>query len=102
MQYISSIEGIHNSNHTLEELDFPDWSRGFDHFWSPFVKKDCFRLDKETNKDQVIHTKIALYYFRGEFDISPFVNMNVKLLPKVMAMIEDDAISRRVMQSIVC
>eukprot|EP00956_Cyclotella_meneghiniana_P009478 scaffold13120_cov22-Cyclotella_meneghiniana.AAC.2 len=90
----SSIEGIHNSNHTLEELEFTDWNRGFDHFWSPFLK-DCFRLNKETNKRKVIRTKIARFYFRGDFDVSPFVNMNVKLLPKVMAMIEGDDISRR-------
>ena len=81
----SSIEAIHNSNHTLQQIEpYP----------CPFLK-DYLELNKDTNKDKVIRTKIARYYFRGEFDISQFVNMNVKLLPKVMAMIEGDDISRR-------
>eukprot|EP00956_Cyclotella_meneghiniana_P013692 scaffold19953_cov37-Cyclotella_meneghiniana.AAC.1 len=49
-------------------------------------------LNKETNKDKVIPKSYPIT-FAGEFDISPFVNMNVKSLPTVMAMIEDDGIS---------
>ena len=93
----SSIEGIHNSNHTLEALQvLPDLSvfNSIQAFFSPLIR-DCMELNKNTNKDTVIRTKIARYYFRGEFDISPFVNMGVKLLPNLMGMIEGDAISPR-------
>eukprot|EP00956_Cyclotella_meneghiniana_P039118 scaffold165819_cov36-Cyclotella_meneghiniana.AAC.2 len=102
----SSIEGIHNSNHTLEDVTFSGLSISFlrhsPRFYSPLGRdldvapfvRECLELNKDTNKDKVIRTKIARYYFCGEFDIAPFVNMNVKLLPQVMAMIEGDAISR--------
>eukprot|EP00956_Cyclotella_meneghiniana_P018374 scaffold30535_cov38-Cyclotella_meneghiniana.AAC.3 len=83
-----SIEGIHNSNHTLEVLMLECMDV------APFVR-ECLELNKDTNKDKVIRTKIARYYFRGDFDLSPFINMNVKLLPNVMAMIEGDHVSRR-------
>eukprot|EP00956_Cyclotella_meneghiniana_P009029 scaffold12375_cov36-Cyclotella_meneghiniana.AAC.1 len=89
----SSIEGIRNSNHTLEELDNLESSHEYMDV-TPFVR-ECLNLNRNTNKDKVIRTKIARYYFRGEFDVSSFVTMNTKLLPRVMAMIEGDAISRR-------
>eukprot|EP00956_Cyclotella_meneghiniana_P024895 scaffold50774_cov22-Cyclotella_meneghiniana.AAC.1 len=80
----SSIEAIHNSDHTLQQIEpYP----------CPFLK-DYLELNKDTNKDKVIRTKIARYYFRGEFDISPFFKMNIKLVPQVMAMIEGDGISQ--------
>jgi len=96
----SSIDGIHNSNHTLELVKISGLNsdnmsvQRILRFYSPFLK-ECLELNKDTNKDKVIRTKIARYYFRGEFDVSPFVDMNVKLLPQVMAMIEGDPINQR-------
>eukprot|EP00956_Cyclotella_meneghiniana_P029373 scaffold70865_cov27-Cyclotella_meneghiniana.AAC.2 len=100
----SSIDGIHNSNHTLELVlvNFSDWNPDSDsmsvqqiqHFFSPFLK-EFLELNKDTNKEKVIRTKIARYYFRGEFDIAPFLEMDLNLLPKVMAMIRGRAIRQR-------
>jgi hypothetical protein len=40
------------------------------------------------NKANVVRNKIIQFYFVGEFDISPFVNMPLSVLPKVMGQIE--------------
>ena len=77
----SSIANIQSSNHTLERV----FLRVRD---LPPQMKDCLELNKNINKDMVIHKKIARYYFIGEFSMSPFVNMSLSLLPRVLSMIE--------------
>eukprot|EP00956_Cyclotella_meneghiniana_P005563 scaffold7160_cov52-Cyclotella_meneghiniana.AAC.1 len=75
----SSIERVIASNHTLESIIL------FCNV-NPIIQK-YLTLNKNTNKELVIRTKIARYYFQGEFDISTFASMNVKCLPRVLAMI---------------
>ena len=74
----SSIERIIASNHTLESTDCKNM---------PPHLKDYLRLNKETDKELVIRTKIARYYFQGEFNVSTFASMDMKCLLRVLAMI---------------
>eukprot|EP00956_Cyclotella_meneghiniana_P028070 scaffold64495_cov38-Cyclotella_meneghiniana.AAC.2 len=75
----SSIERVIASNHTLESIIL------FCNV-NPIIQK-YLSLNKNTNKELVIRTKIARYYFRGEFDVSTFASMDAKCLPRVLAMI---------------
>ena len=84
----TSIRHIYNSNHTLKEII--DKNIKFQG-----VIDDCLELNWEENKEKVIRTKIARYYFIGNFDLSPFVDMNVSLLPSVLAMIEGNMNTRQ-------
>jgi hypothetical protein len=38
----------------------------------------------------VIRNKTLLHYFVGEFDVSPFVNIALSVLPEVMSQIEGE------------
>eukprot|EP00956_Cyclotella_meneghiniana_P041432 scaffold226867_cov36-Cyclotella_meneghiniana.AAC.1 len=87
----TSIENIYNSNHTLEEFS-PLNLRGFP---EAHILKDLLELNTNTNEEEIIHRKIARYYFVGDFALSPFFNMKTSALPKVLAMIEGSANSRR-------
>ena len=53
---------------------------------------DSLDLNMIPNKMKVIHEKIARYYFIGEFDVSPYVNMHISLLPEVLCLIKGDRI----------
>eukprot|EP00956_Cyclotella_meneghiniana_P034821 scaffold108453_cov38-Cyclotella_meneghiniana.AAC.2 len=74
----SSIEQIIASNHTLESVS----NRNV-----PYHFQDYLTLNTSTNKEQVIRTKIARYYFQGDFDLSTLANMDMKCFPRVLAMI---------------
>eukprot|EP00956_Cyclotella_meneghiniana_P003129 scaffold3828_cov35-Cyclotella_meneghiniana.AAC.2 len=74
----SSIEGIINSNHALEQLFYDKWS--------PSLVKECLELNKLTNKTRVIQNKIMNYYFLGDFDSAPFVSMPISILAKVLSL----------------
>eukprot|EP00956_Cyclotella_meneghiniana_P032824 scaffold91661_cov75-Cyclotella_meneghiniana.AAC.2 len=87
----TSIEHIYNSNHTLEEFS----PLNLRMFPGEYILKDLLELNTNTNKEKVIRTKIARYYFVGDFDLSPFVNTKISVLPNVLAMIEGDTNSRR-------
>ena len=47
------------------------------------------------NKDEVIKTKIARYYFVGDFDLTPFARMPISYLPRVLAVMKGDTINRQ-------
>lgn len=96
----TSIGHIYNSNHTLEILENGTRSEiqtleilengtlsEVEGVPVPVIR-DLLEINTNTNKEEVIRTKIARYYFVGNFDLSPFVNMNVSLLPSVLAMIK--------------
>eukprot|EP00956_Cyclotella_meneghiniana_P015961 scaffold24882_cov38-Cyclotella_meneghiniana.AAC.2 len=76
----SSIERIIASNHTFKEVSSEKNN-------APILLQDYLTLNEETNKSLVIRTKIARYYFRGDFDISTFASMDVKCLPRMLTMI---------------
>jgi len=76
----SSIGAIIGSNHTIEKIrpmvcDLPP------------VLQDYCTLNRETNKEQTIRTKIARYFFQEEIELSTFANMDMKHIPRVLAMI---------------
>lgn len=78
---ISSIESIHNSNHTLHRL------RVYGTRESTFEMR-CLQLNENTDKAKVIRDKILRFYFVGEFDVASFSNMAVSVLPEVMSQIK--------------
>jgi hypothetical protein len=47
------------------------------------LAKQSLKLNSENeNKDMVIRNKILMLYFVGNFDVSPFVNMPLSILPE--------------------
>jgi hypothetical protein len=81
---VSSIESIFNSNHTLR------WITVSGHRLSTFAE-DYLELNRQyQDKAEVIRTKILRFYFIGEFDVSPFVNMPLSVLPQIMSQIEKE------------
>jgi hypothetical protein len=85
----SSLENICNSNHTLETV-----FRGGTPLHPRYqlqlsaLTRDCLELNKIENKNKVIHNKVMRYYFVGDFDVTPFANMPLFFLPKIMSMIK--------------
>jgi hypothetical protein len=84
----TTFESISASNHVLEKIELSP---------NPFrphpmplsrMAKECLELNKDLNKTQVICNKIFRFYFVGEFDVSPFSNMVVSVLPEVVSQIE--------------
>jgi hypothetical protein len=74
----SSIEGIQNSNHTLVEIE--------PKCLLPSRVKECLELNLmglKASKSKVIHYKIAKYHFNGPFDVTPFLNMPISIIPRV-------------------
>jgi hypothetical protein len=78
---VSSIETIVNSNHTLTSI----YVEGHDP--SRFAIQ-CLNLNKNGDKTKVIRDKIRQFYFVGEYNISPFTNMPLSILPEVMSSIK--------------
>lgn len=74
----SNIERIIASNHMLESAPYQKMP--------PYIQ-DYLMLNEKTNKELVIRTKIAWYYFQGEFDVTTLASMDMKCLPAVLAMI---------------
>jgi hypothetical protein len=54
------------------------------------LQKQCLERNKKEDKAKVIGNKILRFYFVGEFDISPFSNMALSILPEVVSRIEGD------------
>ena len=75
----SNIQSIQASN-TLIDLSMTDCE-------IPSLIQDYLTLNEQTNKEVVIRTKIARYFFKGDFDVSTLANMDKKCLPRVLAMI---------------
>ena len=69
----TSIEHIYNSNHTLEIMENYLSERA-----PEFLIHNLLELNTNKKKEKVIQTKIARYFFIGDFDLSPFLNMNVQ------------------------
>ena len=76
----SSIEQIIASNHTLESITFGSVT--------PIIQ-ECLTLNKKTNRELVIRTKIARYYFQVEFDVSTLASRDAKCLPIIVVVLFD-------------
>jgi hypothetical protein len=79
---VTSIDSISNSNHTFENISVVVRFAG--HPFSTLAKQ-CFELNKNTDKAKITRDKILRFYFVGEFDVAPFSNMPVSVLPEVMS-----------------
>jgi hypothetical protein len=91
----SSIESISNSNHTLVNILVSGHTPSA-------ITQQCLRLNENENKAKVVHDKIAKFYFVREFDVSPFVNMHLSVLPEVMSQIEGNGKQSAVYRLLQC
>jgi hypothetical protein len=84
---VTSIESIFNSNHTLESIFVSG------HKLSTVANR-CLELNLIKNKAEVIRQNMLQFYFVGEFDLSPFINMPLFVLPQIMSQRfgDDDAL----------
>ena len=74
----TNIERISNSNHTLHDLDL--------HGCVPAPLSVLLGLNQNANKTEVVRQKIINYYFlNGENNMEEFVDMEVNVLPHVIA-----------------
>jgi hypothetical protein len=78
---VSSIESIHNSNHSLREIRIGNQIQYTD-------------MNENANKTKFIRKKIAKYYFRGDFKTTPFASMSISLMPSVLEMITGSKANR--------
>eukprot|EP00956_Cyclotella_meneghiniana_P011780 scaffold16542_cov74-Cyclotella_meneghiniana.AAC.7 len=88
----SSIESMKSSNHTMVNLSVMDCGgsylyeyRTYQHLYI-FINR-CLVLNRNPNKEHVIHQKIFRFYFNGNFNLDTFLNMSVVLLPKVLGLV---------------
>jgi hypothetical protein len=77
----SDLDSICSSNHTLEIITLADSLKGI-----PMRVKECLKLNKNSNKNQVIRHKIMQYYFIGSFDMAPFASMPLSVLSEIMGL----------------
>ena len=85
----SSIDSIQNSNHTLTHVEYDNTAK------RDQAVPEYLELNMLPNENEVIREKIARYYFVGDFDLSPFVNMHVTLLPSILGLIEGGELIQR-------
>eukprot|EP00956_Cyclotella_meneghiniana_P017871 scaffold29424_cov54-Cyclotella_meneghiniana.AAC.8 len=85
----STVESIRNSNHYLQEIIMGGA------IWIPQLLQENLKLNKNSDKEAVIRQKISQYYFKEEFDVSPFVNMPLSVLLKVIGIIGGDFSTRQ-------
>ena len=85
----SSIDSIQNSNHTLTHVKYFNTAK------RDQAVNEYLELNMLPNENEVIREKIARYYFVGDFDLSPFVNMHVTLLPSILGLIEGGELIQR-------
>ena len=90
----STIESIQNSNHYLHKMRIGAWRRGACN-QLPQMLEENLKLNKNSDKEAVIRQKIRQYYFNEEFDVSPFINMPLSVLPEVIGIIGGDYSTRQ-------
>jgi hypothetical protein len=78
----TSIESIYSSNHTLEDVRVD--------YTYPIFHEELLELNKDKDKAQVVRNKILKYYFVGDFDVTPFTNLPLSILPEVTSQIRSD------------
>lgn len=97
---VSSIESIRQSNHTLNHLSlivrdydnqyissefaFNDVLADNEDDAALFIKR-CLKMNQNKNKEKVMQDKILRFYFRGNFDMSPFQSMKFSILPDLLS-----------------
>ena len=83
----SSIENICNSNHTLEKLGMGKICNGV-----PDCINSLLEINRSVNKAAVARQKIFRYYYADGKHLNEIANLDVEVLPRVLARIGEDAI----------
>ncbi len=93
---VTSIDSIICSNHSLRRLQLKDCEfkdlglDGYGYEYDRFTKLldiNSERQHSESGENAVIRKKVFGYHFIEDFDLEPFMKMNIKLLPKVLSLI---------------
>jgi hypothetical protein len=81
----SSIYATFDSNHTLERIFDPDNNDGIDESQLPSNLRTLLQLNRENAKTEASRRKILNVHFSGEFNMQPFINMDLKVLPHAIS-----------------
>ena len=81
----SSIMDTYLSNHTLQKFCV-------DRFL-PNDLRSLLRLNKENSKSEAARLKIISHHFSGNYNIQPFIDMELKVLPRAIAWMAKDEIN---------
>lgn len=85
----SSINATLNSNHTLGRIINPD-DDDIDESELPSDLRFLLQLNRENTKAEAARRKILKVHFCGDFNMQPFIDMNLKVLPYAIAWMARD------------
>jgi hypothetical protein len=85
----SSINATFSSNHILQCVVDPD-SDEADESQLPNDLVTLLRLNRENNPTEAARRKILKVHFSGNFNMQPFINMDLKVLPHAVAWMAKD------------
>jgi hypothetical protein len=87
----SSIDSICRSNHSLTMLNvIPVINFSLSSMWSHDKSTRMYaHINLSENKTKVIHQKIFLFYFAGEFSLVPLQSMALSVFPTIMDQIQE-------------
>ena len=85
----SSINETHTSNHTLQRVVDPD-SDYADESQLPQNLRILLQLNQENTKTEAARRKILKVHFSGNFNMQPFIDMDLKVLPHAVAWMARD------------
>ena len=80
----SSINATFNSNHTLGRVFDPD-EYGVDESNLPSDLRALLQLNRENTKAEAARRKVISVHFSGDFNVQPFIDMDLKVLPHALA-----------------
>ena len=83
----SSIEETFNSNHTLQTVFDPEYTDESD---LPSDLRTLLQLNRGNNKMEAARRKILQVHFSGSFNMQPFIDMDLTVLPHAVAWMARD------------
>jgi hypothetical protein len=92
----TSIESIHNSNHML--INVADNENAI----RTGILGELLDINNNEDKAQVIRDKILKYYFVEDFDVTPFANMPVSVVPEVISHIQSETKQSAIFRLLKC
>lgn len=87
----SGIMGTFRSNHTLQRVFNPD--NAIDSCAEsllPSILSTLLQLNREHTKVEAARRKILKVHFSGDFNMEPFIDMNMKVVPHAIAWMAKD------------
>ena len=85
----SSIDATFNSNHTLQCIVDPD-NEEADESQLPPDLITLLQLNRENSPTEAARRKVLKVHFSGNFNMQPFINMDLKVLPRAVAWMARD------------